>query len=163
MTKLSKKKLDPAKFGHYINNLWSVFTLMDKKEDVRLLFKDLFTHTEYKMFAKRLEIARRLLEGENYESIEKSLNVTSRTITNISNILAEKGNGLRLAHDRLSNLEEKYLKRRQGMTRNLENPFIRKAKRKTLGGALLKAGVKALDKSISRGLRKRSARKKLVV
>ena len=86
MIKVSRKYLDPKDFGHYVNNLWSAFTSMDTKEDVRLLFKDLFTHTEYKMFAKRLEIARRLIAGQTYEDITQALKVTSRTINAISNI-----------------------------------------------------------------------------
>lgn len=73
MTKLSKRLLDPKDLGLYINNLWSVFTLLDSKDQVRALFRDLFTHTEYKMFAKRLEIAKRLLEGQTYEEISQNL------------------------------------------------------------------------------------------
>src|SRR6185369_1853668 len=101
MTKLSRKLLDPEKFGHYINNLWSAFTLMDTKEDIRLLFKDLFTHTEYKMFAKRLEIARRLLSQETYYDIQKAMNVTSHTVMRVNDRLSERGEGLRLAHKKL--------------------------------------------------------------
>src|SRR3989338_10389899 len=102
MTKLSKLNLDPKDFSHYINNLWSAFTLMDSKEDIKLLFKDLFTHTEYKMFAKRLEIARRLLAGQTYEEISNELKVTNHTISTISNILQRDGGGLKIAHQKLS-------------------------------------------------------------
>src|SRR3990167_1277963 len=98
MTKLSRKYLDTDKLGLYVNNLWSAFTLVDSKEDVKLLFRDLFTHTEYKMLAKRLEIARRVLNGQGYDQIIKQLSVTERTIANINNILAEKGDGFRNAH-----------------------------------------------------------------
>lgn len=163
MTKLSRKYMDPEKFGNYVNNLWSAFTLMDSKEDVRLLFKDLFTHTEYKMFAKRLEVARRLLEKEIYQVIQQEMNVTPNTITKVSNVLAEKGEGLRKAHEKLRRLEEKYLDRRQEITKNLENPFRQKTQRKTVLGALIKVGALAADKAISRKLKQRTARKKLEV
>lgn len=162
MTKLSKKPIDPQKFGHYVNNLWSVFTLMDSKEDIRLLFKDLFTHTEYKMFTKRLEIARRLLRGERYEDIQEDLKVTTHTITRINNVLNEKGDGLRKADAVLTDLEEKYLKRQKDITRNLENPFLASLRRRTLGGALLKAGLNLADQAIIRRVRERSAKKKLL-
>src|SRR3989344_7798085 len=112
MTKLSRIPLDPKDFDHYVNNLWSAFTMMDNKEDARLLFKDLFTHTEYKMFAKRLEIARRLLAGQTYEEIKQALKVTSRTINNISNILSSAGIGLRKADQKLYDLERQYQKGR---------------------------------------------------
>lgn len=159
MTKISRKQVDPEKFGHYVNNLWSAFTLMDSKEDIRLLFKDLFTHTEYKMFAKRLEIGRRLLLGESYQSIQNDLKVTAGTVNRISNILTEKGMGLKKAHDKLSALEDKYLRKQREITKNLENPFRKKAQRKTLLGVALKAGVLQLDKVISRKIKQSTVKK----
>lgn len=162
MTKLSRKPI-PENFGHYVNNLWSAFTLMDSKGDIKLLFKDLFTHTEYKMFAKRLEIAKRLLDKQTYEIISRDLNVTSRTISSINNILNEKGEGLRKAYQKLEELEEKYLSKQRERTKNLENPFRQKVKRKTATGALLKAGLVALDKTISKKLKQRTAKKELEI
>jgi TrpR-related protein YerC/YecD len=163
MTKLSRKILDPEHFGRYINNLWSAFTLMESKEDIRLLFKDLFTHTEYKMFAKRLEIARRLMTGERYDDIKKQLNVTANTISRINNILNEKGDGLRKAHGKLEQLEEKYLAKQREHTKNLENPFRKKIKDhgKTVLGELLKGGIKELDKTILKKLKQRTAKRAL--
>lgn len=163
MTKLSRKPIDPSEFGHYVNNLWSAFTLMESKQDVRLLFKDLFTHTEYKMFAKRMEIARRLLGGERYDDIKKALNVTANTIARVNNILSEKGDGLRKAHGKLEELEERYLAKQRERTKNLENPFRKKVKdhNKTILGELLKVGVKSLDKKISKKLKQRTAKKHL--
>ena len=161
MTKLSRKQIDPENFGHYVNNLWSVFTLLNSKEDIRLLFKDLFTHTEYKMFAKRLEIAYRLQSGERYEDIQNDLNVTAPTITRINNVLNEKGDGLRKACGVLQRLEEKRLKGEKQKIAYLSNPALAKLKRKTLGGALLKAGFKALDSGITQKLAERSVKKEL--
>jgi uncharacterized protein YerC len=163
MTKLSRKHTDPEKLGNYINNLWSAFVLMDSKQDIRLLFKDLFTHTEYKMFANRLEIARRLLRGERYEDIEKDLNVTAGTIARINNILSEKGDGLRKAHSKLNELEAKYEQKQRERAKNLENPFRLKVKQhnKTLLGEAIKVGVKELDKVISKKLKQRTAKKDL--
>lgn len=158
MTKVSKKYLDPKVLGYYLNNLWSAFTLMETKADIRLLFKDLFTPTEYKMFAKRLEIARRLQAGDSYESIVQELNVTSRTITSVSNVLASQGAGLRMAHEKLSRLEEKYRKRETARLKRMANPFAGRARRKTLLGGLVQVGVKELDKQIVKSLKRRSAR-----
>lgn len=107
MSKLSRRQLNPRDLGHYINNLWSVFTLIDSKNDVRSLFRDLFTHTEYKMLAKRFEIARRLLDGQTYEEIARDLKVTMHTISSVSNSLARSGEGYRVAHRELSLLERK--------------------------------------------------------
>lgn len=165
MTKLSKRKLDSEKLGHFINNLWSAFTLMPAKEDIRLLFKDLFTHTEYKMFAKRLEIARRLIAQETYKDIQKKLSVTSRTVTVINNILAEKGQGLRKADEYLRKIEDGYLKNQKEKTKNLENPFRAKVRGhfKTVLGEGIKAGIISLDKTISKKIKQSSAKKQLPV
>jgi uncharacterized protein YerC len=85
--------------------------LLDSKEQVRALFRDLYTHTEYKMFAKRFEIARRLLEGQTYDEIAENLKVTNHTIAAVSNILERDGVGLRIAHKKLKDLQQN---RKQG-------------------------------------------------
>ena len=157
MTKLSKKTVDPDRLGHYINNLWSAFTLMDSKEDIRLLFKDLFTHTEYKMLAKRLEIARRLLDNERYEDIERELKVTANTIGRVSNLLQEKGDGLRKAHRKLGKLDESYRNQEKERQKNMENPFRRKTHRKTVLGQVVKAGVIALDRAVTKRVKQKTA------
>lgn len=163
MPKVSKKYIDPKQFGSYVNNLWSAFTLMGSKEDVRLLFKDLFTHTEYKMFAKRLEIARRLLQRQTYEDIEKDLGVTSGTITHVNNILAESGGGLRKVHDKLCKIEEGLLKKKTEARKGLGNPFYRRTRRNTVLGTAIKAGLGKLDEVISRKVKERSAKESLEI
>ena len=161
MTKISKYKVEPNRFGEYVNNLWSAFTLMDTKEDIRSLFKDLFTHTEYKMFTKRLEIARRLLEQQIYKDIQNELHVTTHTISHVSNILAERGDGLRKAHTKLSAIDEKLRKAENEKLKNMSNPFRQRTRRKTLGGELIKLGLESLDKKTTKTLKYRSAGKEL--
>jgi uncharacterized protein YerC len=163
MTKLSRKSLSPEEYGHYINNLWNAFILANSKEDIRLLFKDLFTHTEYKMFAKRLEIARRLLAGEDYDSVATNLKVTSHTIAKISNILSERGEGLRKAVESLDRLEKKMAKRHNSIQKNLENPLSKKLARRTTLGAAIKVGVETLDKKLVRISKQRSALRELEI
>lgn len=161
MTKLSRKPIDSADFGHYVNNLWSAFTLMDSKDDIRLLFKDLFTHTEYKMFAKRLEIARRLMDQERYEDIQRDLHVTPNTINRVSNLLVERGEGLRKAHKKLQQIEAKRVERGKEYLKNLSDPFRKKLRRKTLLGQTIKAGAIILDRAISKKLKQATAKKVL--
>ena len=163
MTKLSRRKLDKKELGQYINNLWNAFTLATSKEDIKLLFKDLFTHTEYKMFAKRFQLARLLIAGNNYQAIEKQLKVTSHTIAKVNNILADRGDGLRRADKQLSYMENKKLEKQREYQKNLENPFRHKVNRKTVLGQLIKAGAVAADKKMSRFLKTRSAKKQLTI
>lgn len=115
------------------------------------------------MLAKRLEIGRLLLAGSDYNTIEKKLRVTPVTISRISNVLAEKGAGLRKANNKLNLIEEKHLSRQIERTKNLENPFRQKINRKTLGGSLIKAGLSALDKKITKSIKQNSAKKLLEI
>ncbi len=163
MVKVSRRYVDPKDFGHYVNNLWSAFTLMDTKEDIRSLFKDLFTHTEYKMFAKRLEIARRLIAGQTYEEIAEALKVTSRTINAISNILFSAGEGLRKADIKLQGLEKQNQRRREHRQNVLERKVWPKMPGSDVLPNLLKTGITAADKSLTKAIKHRSARKELSV
>ncbi|MBI2607563.1 MAG: helix-turn-helix domain-containing protein [Candidatus Doudnabacteria bacterium] len=163
MTKLSKIPLDPKDFGLYVNNLWSVFTLLDSKEDIRFLFKDLFTHTENKMFTKRLEIARALLEGETYDQISERLKVTKHTIASVSNTLARDGNGFRVAHAKLLDLEKQHQRRREKRQDYLEGKKRwPKFREQVLVEELAKAGARHVSKYIRRK-KKRVNRKKEIV
>lgn len=161
MTKLSKRPVDSKLMGFYVNNLWSAFTLMATKDEIRDLFRDLFTHTEYKMFAKRLEIARRLLEGQKYESIMEDLKVTEKTISSVSNILAEKGNGFRTANQRLKDLENHYQKKREERQDRLERRKRKKLPAETFLFDAIGAGFSALDKAVSKRIKRNSATKQL--
>ncbi|MBI3952472.1 MAG: hypothetical protein HY336_00775 [Candidatus Doudnabacteria bacterium] len=163
MTKLSRLNLDPKDFGYYINNLWSVFTLIDKKEDIRLLFRDLFTHTEYKMFAKRLEIARRLLEGQTYEEISSDLKVTEHTIATVSNTLARDGKGLRVAHAKLQALGKAYQARRDKYQDFLERKRFPKFREQVLVENLAKAGLRGARNVIRGAIRKSTGKKQLPI
>lgn len=156
MIKLSRKQLKIRDFSFYINNLWSAFTLMDSKEEIRLLFRDLFTHTEYKMFAKRLEIARRLIARQSYEEIIKALNVTPNTITKISNILSESGEGLRIVDKKLNALEEKFEKKRAYNQKLLERRVRNKPAAETFLPGLLKIGVSSAVNHLKKARKKSS-------
>jgi uncharacterized protein YerC len=161
MTKIGRQKVQPEKFGEYVNNLWSAFTLLESKQQIRLLFKDLLSHTEYTMLTKRLEIARRLLVNQTYEIIKTELKVTDNTISRMNNILSMGGQGLRLAHQKLSVMELKTLRKQKKYLSHLNNPWLKKIQRKTLLGTALKASSIAADKFISKKLKQHSAIKKL--
>ena len=152
MTKLSRRNLDPRDFGYYINNLWSVFTLLDSKEQVRSLFHDLFTHTEYKMFAKRFEIGRRLIDGQTYEEIGEKLKVTNHTIATVSNILASEGVGMRAAHEKLKKLEKAHKQQPIYPPRYKQAPRI---------SELARDGISGINKIVRKAIRKNSVRKDL--
>jgi hypothetical protein len=75
----------------------------------------------------------------------------------------KNGDGYRKADEKLTGLENKYWQKQKEITSNMENPFLAKvkARHKTLGGALLKAGLLAADKAITKKLKHNSAKRKL--
>lgn len=106
MPKISRFKVDSKHLGFFINNFWNVITLLENKDQVKDFLKDLLTHTEMKMFAKRIQIAKMLLEGHNYRDIKNHVKVTDPTIARVSNILETNGEGLKTAIGYLQKIEK---------------------------------------------------------
>lgn len=106
MAKLSRIKLEPNKLGFFINNFWSLITLLENKDEVKNFLRALLTHTEMKMFAKRIQIAKMLIEGYKYQDIKNYTKVTNSTISRISNILENEGDGLKSAIGYLQKMEK---------------------------------------------------------
>lgn len=123
MTKISRIKLDPKHLGFFLNNFWNLITLLENKDQVKSFLKDLLTHTEMKMFAKRIQIAKMLLEGYNYQIIRNYVKVTDSTIARISNILGTEGNGLKIAISFLQKIESEIEKERMRASPNLKEKY----------------------------------------
>lgn len=123
MTKISRIKLDPKHLGFFLNNFWNLITLLENKDQVKSFLKDLLTHTEMKMFAKRIQIAKMLLEGYNYQIIRNYVKVTDSTIARINNILGTEGNGLKVAISYLQKIESEIDKERMSIAPNLKNKY----------------------------------------
>lgn len=93
--------------GTYVNDLWSSFTLLESKEEVRGFLKELLTPTEMKMLAKRLQIAVLLLRGTSYNTIGERVRVQNSTIAKISNVINVSPNGsLKKMAEKLIKIEE---------------------------------------------------------
>lgn len=87
--------------AYFIARFWEAVAVLRDRNETQVFLRDLLTHTEIKMFAKRLAIAKMLLEGRDYETIEEELRVTPGTIARINNLLAEGGEGFRMVLKRL--------------------------------------------------------------
>jgi len=115
------------------------------------------------MFAKRLEIARRLIEGETYESIARDLKVTEHTIASISNILARDGYGFKIAHQKLQGLDQAHQKKREQRQDYLERKRWPKFREQILVEGLVKAGTAKVSSLLRKRTRQSTARKQLSV
>lgn len=92
MTKISRIPLSQEKWDKFLKNFWQAVALLRNEKEAERFFKDLLTPTEIKMFLKRLEIAKLLLEGKTYDFIKDELRVTNSTITNV-NLWLQHGDG----------------------------------------------------------------------
>lgn len=83
-----------------INELLRLVLSLRDMEECRAFFTDLCTMQELLLFSQRVQVAKRLLAGETYESIRSKVQVSSATITRINTALQFGSGGYRLALER---------------------------------------------------------------
>ncbi|MEW5805124.1 MAG: YerC/YecD family TrpR-related protein [Patescibacteria group bacterium] len=66
-----------------LNQFWTMVSLLGTKEEAKNFFKDLLSETEALMLARRIEIARLLLQNWSYEEIKKELSTAAATIASV--------------------------------------------------------------------------------
>jgi TrpR-related protein YerC/YecD len=76
-------------------------------QEVLPFITDLLTKTELTTLLKRLQIARLLLEGREYRTIEQSLRTGHGTIARVASWLAESGEGFRMIVERIPKKQNK--------------------------------------------------------
>jgi len=111
MPKVSKFKVKRDIIGWFIENLWRSFTLIDSKDEMQGYLRALLSKPEIIMLAKRVQIAKMLVEGYDYRSIRNVIKVTDPTIAKISNGLEDHPEVFRLVeklHIEEKALEKKY-------------------------------------------------------
>ncbi len=123
MTKISRIRINSRHLGFFINNFWNLITLLENKDQVASFLKDLLTHTEMKMFAKRIQIAKMLLEGSDYRAIRNYVKVSDATIATISNKIETGGDGLKIAITYLKKVENDIEKERMRITPDLKKQY----------------------------------------
>lgn len=118
MAKFSRfPKLSKKERQNLLLALCEALTTIRKREEAAQFLADLLSPQELEMLAKRLEIAKFLIEGQTYQSISGRLKVSHNTIARINAWLSLSGEGFRLVIQRTRNrrkdasehkLEEKY-------------------------------------------------------
>ncbi len=78
-----------------IDELLEAILSIKDMEQCRAFFSDLCTMQELKVFSQRLQVAKRLLDGQTYEMIRSEVPVSSSTITRISTELQFGAGGYR--------------------------------------------------------------------
>ena len=85
-----------------LDALFDAFLMMESREDCYNLFCDMFTDQEMVSFARRLRVAKLLLNGATYGMIQEQLPVSSATITRINTVLQYGEGGYRHIVERLT-------------------------------------------------------------
>lgn len=83
--------LDPNQTEN-MNELFEAIVALQNVDECRDFFRDLCTMQELIALSRRLQVAKRLLDGETYEMIRRELPVSSATITRI-NAALQYGSG----------------------------------------------------------------------
>lgn len=111
MPRVSQVYLDIKRLNYFIANLWNTITLIENREEAVLFLKELLTPTEIRMLAKRIQIAKMLMEGYKYEEITPHVRVTPNTINEVNKQLQFGDGGYIKIIERLIKLEKKKQKR----------------------------------------------------
>lgn len=107
MSKVSRIYVDSKRMGYFISNLWNTITLIENRDEAVIFLKELLTETEIRMLAKRIQVAKMLLEGYKYEDIIPHVRVTSGTISSVNNQLQFGDGGYQKIIERLIKIEQR--------------------------------------------------------
>lgn len=107
MTRLSSIPIEARRMGYFISNLWNTISLIENREEAVLFLKELLTPTEIRMLAKRVQVAKMLMEGYKYEDIIPHVRVTAHTITSVNNQLQYKDGGYIKVLEKLIKMEQR--------------------------------------------------------
>lgn len=80
MAKVKPHAIDPKEKFEAIDNLFEVISNLKTKNEIVDFFLGLFTASESLMMARRIQVARMLLDGKGYEEIQRKLRVSSQMV-----------------------------------------------------------------------------------
>ena len=89
MPKISRLSLTETEMQHLTDAFWQVLAQLRTPKDIKTLLAGFLTHTEVKMFAKRLEAVKMLLNDASYSDIRNKLKLTDAPIARLNNLLNE--------------------------------------------------------------------------
>lgn len=115
MSRVNPRTLDSKDKMKYLDLLWTSIAQLKTKEEVKEFFKDLLSESEAIMLARRIEIAKRLIDGQSYDEIAINLKVGTDTISRVQQWLISGFGGYKKAIDGF----KKELDHRASETKNI--------------------------------------------
>jgi len=101
-----KQQLGQGKETQLILDFCKTVSSLTRLDDAALFIRDLLSKQELRMLAKRLKIAKLLIEGKTYEGICKELKVSMGTVARINVWLVQSGEGFRRAVNKSGDFKE---------------------------------------------------------
>lgn len=91
--------------GEQLDQLFDAILSLKDREECYQFFDDLATMSEVQSFAQRLQVAKMLLEGSTYSSIETDTNASTATISRVRRCINFGSDGYKMVVDRLKEQE----------------------------------------------------------
>lgn len=89
-------KISSREREELLKEFCEAISVLKNSQEIMDFVTDLLTKQETIMLAKRIKIAKLLIEGKNYRDIESSLKVGNATIARVNQWLLESGEGFRI-------------------------------------------------------------------
>ncbi len=93
MPRVQPKTISKDERRNLLNELWSLVILLETREQIENFFRDLLSETEAIMLARRIRIARFLLEGKSYDDIRNAMHTSHITIAGVHKWLQGRDGG----------------------------------------------------------------------
>ncbi len=148
-----------------LQTLSLAFTLIESPEEAKNFLIDLLYPSESIMLARRLNIARMLLAGHQYDEITKKLHVGKTTITNVQRWLGDGKGGYGTILQRVFREEKKAVRKRMRQQRALDPASWENFKRRYIAYHWPEYAIRELDEVVRKNMlkfKKRTSVKKSI-
>ena len=120
MGKVKPKSIPNKELYKLLDEFYSIVTLLESKEEVKNFFKDLLSISEALMVARRIQIAKLLLAGLGYASIQEETRAGFATIANVQRWLDAGFGGYLNA---IENLDKKLREKESTYAKSYSDPL----------------------------------------
>jgi TrpR-related protein YerC/YecD len=96
--------------GEQLDQLFDAILSLKDREECYQFFDDLATMSEVQSLAQRLQVAKMLLDGSTYSSIEQETNASTATISRVRRCINYGSDGYKLVVERLNENEKESTK-----------------------------------------------------
>jgi TrpR-related protein YerC/YecD len=120
MPRTQPKSISKEELHGFLDEFWTMVATLETKDEVKRFFRDLLSETEALMLARRVRIAKMLLQGISYEEIAETLHTGEGTIASVHRWLQSGFGGYTKSLPRLEQELKKNTKKRERQLQSYE-------------------------------------------